>query len=121
MVKVNFQAASAPSVPAGYVADYGDAFGDRGNGFAYGWNIDNAVNARYRDSANSPDLRYDTFVHMIKAMPPAIWNVAVPNGTYDVHIVSGDPQNVDSVFQFDVEGVLTDTITPNTPAAFSNN
>jgi hypothetical protein len=54
LVKVNFQAASAPSVPAGYIADYGDAFGDRGNGFAYGWNIDNSVNARYRNSRTRP-------------------------------------------------------------------
>ena len=35
-----------------------------------------------------------------------IWEIAVPNGSYQVHIVSGDPSYTDSVDKINVEGVL---------------
>jgi len=106
--------------PAGIRSRHRPAYGDQGNGFTYGWYrsdvpVDITANGRYRQAANAPDLRYDTFMHMIKATPPAVWEVVIPNGFYYVHIVAGDPANTDSVFQFDVEGVLTGTVTPNTP------
>ena len=34
---INFQPAKTP-VPAGYLADSGEIYGDRGNGYTYGWN-----------------------------------------------------------------------------------
>ncbi len=117
---VNFANAAAP-VPPGYVQDIGNVYGDRLNGFFYGWDRDIVADGRYRQSANSPDLRYDTFNHMIKATPPAIWEMEIPNGFYWIHIVSGDPANVDSVFQFDIEGVITPTIVPGGPGSVFNN
>ena len=68
-IQVNFQPAGAP-VPAGYLADTGAAFGDRGNGFTYGWNGNNAATARDRNAANSPDQRYDTLLHLQKPELP---------------------------------------------------
>src|ERR1051325_10112802 len=113
-INVNFAAGTGNSagnpvapVPPGYVQDIGEVYGDRGNGYSYGWDRNLVPDGRYRQAANSPDLRYDTFVHLIKATPPAIWNIAVPSGFYKVHIVAGDPANTDSVFQFVVEGTLT--------------
>ena len=47
-VRVNFQTASA-AVPSGYLPDAGLAFGDRGNGQSYGWNVDNTAQMRDRD------------------------------------------------------------------------
>jgi hypothetical protein len=38
--------------------------------------------------------------------------MAVPNGTYRVHLVSGDPTQVNSVFRVNVEGVLVVNGTP---------
>ena len=113
-------------IPPGYAQDVGLPYGDRGNGFSYGWYrsgapVDIQADGRYRQAANSPDLRYDTFMHLIKAIPPADWEIMVPNGDYCVHIVAGDPANTDSVFQFDVEGVLTPTVTPNGPGSVFGN
>jgi len=45
----------------------------------------------------------------------------VPSGYYWVHIVGGDPANTDSVFQFDIEGVLTPTVTPGGAGSVFNN
>ncbi len=113
-ILINFQPAASP-VPAGYLADGGLVYGNRGNGQSYGWTLDNAAQARDRDAANSPDQRYDTLTHLQKpANPDAIWEIALVNGTYRVRIVAGDATNFDSVFRTTAEGVLTVNGTPTT-------
>ncbi len=107
---VNFQPAGAP-IPDGYLPDYGAVYGDRGNGFTYGWDQDNSINARDKDSPLSPDQAYDTFIHMQKS-GSRTWSALVPNGTFDVHIVSGDAGYIDSVYKINAEGVLTVNGTP---------
>jgi uncharacterized repeat protein (TIGR01451 family) len=121
---INFQLGTAP-VPLGYMKDIGDIYGDRTNAFFYGWtNIGGTnitVDARQRNNAGSPDLRYDTFIHLMKANVSnpnlsATWEFQIPNGFYRVHIVAGDPDNGDPAadrFQFNVEGALTSAYTPN--------
>ncbi|MBI4663752.1 MAG: hypothetical protein HY735_33540 [Verrucomicrobia bacterium] len=116
LISINFQAATA-TTPAGYWADVGEVFGDRGNGYKYGWDDDNTQHARERNSVNSPDKRYDTLNHMQKTSPlPAgrVWEIEVPNGRYSVFAVSGDPDNQDSVYDLQAEGV---TIVRGTPTA----
>jgi PKD repeat protein len=108
--KLNFQPASA-AVPAGYLKADGTTYRNRG-AFTYGWTAANHT-AKDRNSALSPDQRYDTLVHMQKpANPNAVFEIAVPNGTYRVHLVSGDPSQVNSVFRVNVEGALVVNGTP---------
>jgi hypothetical protein len=105
-ILINFQTATAP-VPAGYLADGGARYGDRGNGHAYGWNVDNTAQARDRNAANSPDQRYDTLVYMQKpANPNGSWELALPNGTYRVRIVAGDPSFFGGTFAITAENTL---------------
>lgn len=108
---VNFQPAGA-TVPAGYTPDTGAVFGDRGSGRTFGWNVDNSVNARDRNASGSPDQRYDTLNHMQKPGGATVWEFAVPNGTYTVHVVAGDPVNTDSTYRISVEGVPVVSGTP---------
>jgi hypothetical protein len=103
-VSINFQTDSA-EVPPGYLPDSGAVYGDRGNGYSYGWNEDNTGNTRDRDSSRSPDQRYDTLTHL-QQDGTFIWEIAAPAGVYLVHAVSGDPNHTDSIFQVDVEGVI---------------
>ena len=112
-IKINFQPAASP-VPAGYLVDGGAAFGNRGNGQSYGWNVDNAVNARDRNSTATPggDQRYDTLNHMQKTPGATTWELAVPSGPYWVRIATGDT-STDSVFKTTVEGVLVIDATPS--------
>lgn len=117
-VKVNFQMPTTPTTPSGYLADTGAAFGARGNGFIYGWNLDNAVNARQRNSVGSPDLRYDTFNHMQKAGGATLWEIALPNGAYQVRMITGDPDNFDGTYRLAVEEGLFLDAQPNTTERF---
>ncbi len=106
-IKVNFQDTTSLGAP-GYLADTGAPFGNRGNGQSYGWNADNSANARNRNANLVQDERYDTLIHMQKPSDPnAVWEIAVPNGTYQVRVVSGDPGGAtDAVYKINVEGVL---------------
>ena len=93
--------------------DGGLVYGARGNGQTYGWNADNTAQTRDRNATLSPDQAHDTLTHLQKTQHPnAIWEIALPNGNYDVRIVSGDASNVDSVFRVAAEGVLVVSGTP---------
>lgn len=103
-LNVNFQPAGA-SVPAGYVADTGSVYANRGNGNTYGWNASASTATRDRNSSASPDQRYDTLVHT-QMFGARTWEASVPNGTYNVRIVAGDPSYTDSTIAFNAENVL---------------
>lgn len=108
---VNFQPASAP-VPVGYTADSGQVYGPRGSDRVYGWTADNTAATRDRGSAGAIDQRYDTLIHAQRPTAANRWELAVPNGDHLVHVVAGDPDHVDSVYRFTVEGVAAITGTP---------
>jgi glucose/arabinose dehydrogenase len=102
---VNMQPAGRP-VPPGYAADTGAVFAQRSSGLRYGWNADTAVATRDRDSTKSPDQRYDTFTFMqIAPNTDASWELALPNGTYSVRVVAGDPTSYGTI-RIAAEGVL---------------
>jgi YVTN family beta-propeller protein len=110
-IKINFQKAST-AVPAGYLADTGAAYGNRGNGYSYGWNKKNTSSAYDRNSSLSPDQRYDTLIALQSSGGGSVWEIAVPNGAYSIFAVAGDPTAFDSVFRLNFEGVLTVSGTP---------
>lgn len=114
---VNFQTAASPT-PAGFLADAGAVFGDRGNGFSYGWDADNAANARDRNSPNSPNQYYDTFTHSQRAPAGTVWEIEAPPGTYLVHGLAGEPDNNDSVLDYTVEGAALLVGTPTATQRF---
>jgi glucose/arabinose dehydrogenase len=112
LTQINFMPLMS-TLPAGYAPDSGALFGLRGNGLRYGWNADNSANARDRNAANSPDQRYDTFNHLQRSPNTnARWEIALPNGSYRVRVVAGDPSYFDSVYKINVEGVLVVNGTP---------
>jgi len=102
-VKVNFQLATA-QVPPGYLPDSGLPFGDRGNGYTYGWSRDISADARDKNNAH-PDQRYDTLIHLQKGAD-AIWEIVIPNGKYNLLIVCGDPGYTDQTNTLNVENVI---------------
>jgi hypothetical protein len=118
-LRVNFQAPTTVT-PEGYLADLGDVYGDRGNGYNYGWDADNTANGRERNNVSSPDKRYDTFTHMQKTLPAGrVWEMEVPNGSYVVFAVAGDPDSTDSVYDLQFEGQTIATGVPTTDDHFA--
>jgi glucose/arabinose dehydrogenase len=114
--RINFQPAGS-AVPENYVADTGLVFGAR-NGLSYGWN---AATNETRDRNLNSDQRYDTLNHMQKpSNPNARWEIAVPNGSYRVRVVSGDPGHIDSVFHMLAENVQVFNATPTTAQRFAD-
>jgi hypothetical protein len=101
-IRINFQPPTAPA-PAGYLVDGGAVFGDRGNGYRYGWTKQNA--SQDRNAPNAPDQRYDTLAHL-QIGGDFVWELEVPNGFYSVRVVAGDPIGFESLFIFSVEGAI---------------
>ncbi|RKY10080.1 MAG: hypothetical protein DRP66_00630 [Planctomycetota bacterium] len=101
-VKINFQP-SGSAVPSGYLADTGATYGDRGNGYSYGWD---GTNDETRDRGIDADQRYDTLNHMQKDSENHTWEIEIPNGAYDIVVVFGDPGNTDQTNHVKIEGVL---------------
>jgi predicted alpha-1,2-mannosidase len=118
-VSINFSN-NTVEVPTGYVNDVGLAFGDRGNGFRFGWNQDTTADARDRNNPAAPDERYDSFIHMQKPdNPNASWQIALPNGAYAVHLVAGDiDNNFDAAYAIAVQGALAVSGTPTSANKF---
>ncbi|WP_157243457.1 PKD domain-containing protein, partial [Algoriphagus resistens] len=110
-LSINFST-PADATPAGYEKDSGSPYGDRGNGYTYGWMntdgvtpLDLTANTRNRNVSGA-DFIQNTIIHMQyqNGVPPGgtpngvmvegIWEVALPNGTYAVTVGAGD-LNVD--------------------------
>ncbi len=103
-IEINFQPGAAPSYP-GYLVDAGSKFANRGNGYGYGWSSDNTKNTRDRNASNSPDQHFDTFAFMQRNATRS-WEIALPNGHYNVTIVVGDATATNSIYKIAAEGVL---------------
>jgi hypothetical protein len=129
-VSVNFQSETAP-VPAGYLRDFGEAYDvrtadDQGAGtFTYGWLNANTLaplslvgNGRDRDRTDvTIPQTIDTIIHMQYGdIPdgtngidtPGTWQIAVPDGSYEVTLSVGDEAGgtgYDSLHAINIEDV----------------
>jgi uncharacterized delta-60 repeat protein len=108
---INFAPAGSTEY-AGYALETGRAFGPKLGGASFGWDADNTANVRQRNSAGSPDARYDTYNHMQKNGANRKWEIAVPNGMYTVRLVAGDAEATDSVHHMSLEGQMVLSGTP---------
>jgi hypothetical protein len=143
VVKINFEAPitgngsfNAPAgyvTPSGYQSDTGSAYGDRGNGFTYGWvDVENGAvtstplaqpqgSARYKgDVPGASDLQ-KTYLHFeypgaSSATNERAWEMQLANGTYQLTLSIGDTGGrFDSRYVINVEG--QSFLTPFTPVA----
>jgi hypothetical protein len=115
-IKVNFSDASTVP-PAGYLRDFGEAYGTRtgnyqGSGMTYGWVKPNTTTpvslvgwGRNRTGATQTDVRLLSLIHMQKS-PGGSWEIALPNGSYNVTVTVGDAGYIDSTHVVYIEGQL---------------
>jgi hypothetical protein len=74
----------------------------------------NTANMVDRISSASADQRYDTFASTQVAGGGSVWEIAVPNGTYQVFLVAGDATRNNSIYRYNVESSLSLSGTPTT-------
>jgi pectate lyase len=91
-VRINFQTKHSQT-PDGFLADNGDVYGERGNGQTYGWNRGKTGSARDY-SLLEPDRKLATLNQLGKG---DIWEIAVPDGTYEVTVGIGDIKFPDEI------------------------
>ena len=134
VVKINFEPPAGQTTsglpagyatPEGYLADTGAAYGDRGNGFTYGWVSEASVadgtengttplaqpaNANWYKGtvADASDLQ-KTYAHFeypgAGASGSRAWEMALEDGTYQVTLSVGDTAGAfDSTYAVNVEG-----------------
>ncbi|QRQ99449.1 OmpL47-type beta-barrel domain-containing protein [Dyadobacter sandarakinus] len=108
-VKISFQPQEA-ATPAGYKADYGNAFTDaRG----YGWvraadKVPGDYTGNTRVRTGTADARQLSLIQMQATTDntaPGAWEYVIPNGTYRVTVSAGDFKYFDSKHQLNVEGL----------------
>ncbi|MCC5843272.1 MAG: S8 family serine peptidase [Verrucomicrobia bacterium] len=103
-VAVNFQPETA-TIPAGFVADTGKAFGDRANDLRYGWDSDRS--GQTRDDNWLVSYGSEQGVTRIRAGNGASWRMAVPNGMYAVTVHTGaSEENSNALLRFNGQTLL---------------
>ena len=106
----NFQP-GGPATPAGYTPDFGRSFGWQ-FGKQSGWNANNS--GQVVETRTGADNLHDTYAKIGAAGGASRWEVAVPNGTYNVKIVAGDANAYNARYAFKVEG---NTVLDKTPTS----
>ncbi|HEX3150803.1 MAG TPA: fibronectin type III domain-containing protein [Gemmataceae bacterium] len=103
---INFTSVTGDSVP-GYLADTGAIFGVRSANLKFGWTRNDQAWGINRNASNSPDELHDSF-HDMRAGTVG-WHIAVPNGTYRVHLIAGDPMTTSGPYRLNVGPTSTTT------------
>jgi hypothetical protein len=112
-VSISFQPATFP-LQTGFIGDFGLTFGARGNGFSYGWNVSHTS----RTFSYSPLPGWESVwgaqwsvIRMITGSSTT-WEIAVPNGSYDISILAAGYQCQGTLQQIAAEGTLVVNATP---------
>ena len=110
-IRINFEPASETgSAGASWLSDTGASFDDRGNGYIYGWSVDNQSGARKRDM--HPDPEWDTIIHMVQDGEDRSWEIELDRGWYMVHVGFGDPLHHGNTHHIAADGGCTDDDLP---------
>lgn len=113
-IQINFEKTNTVT-PEGYLKDDGSIFGERGNGYNYGWSVNNTGNNRERGKV---EKRFDTFIQMQTSGNKYTWSIDLPNGSYTVSVACGDPDYNDSFHQIAANGVTVLAFQPTTDDRF---
>lgn len=107
--KVAFAPKDSPT-PGGYVADTGKPFAAQ-NGLSYGWEKSNV--GYTIDRHTSAKQRYDGLAYLGNGESAATWEIEVPDGLYEVQVMSGDAKYTNSRYHVMAEEQTVVSSKPN--------
>jgi RHS repeat-associated protein len=110
--RVNFQP-ELSAIPTGFVADKGKVQAARSNALTYGWDVAQTGAVERRAF---PLPQFDTHLRMkpVGQTTAGSWSIALPNGTYAVVAVMGDPSSRNQTNDIQLNGVACLDATPAT-------
>ena len=102
---------SAANLHAGYVADTGQTYGVQGANGTYGWlnasTLAPTTNSTgFNDAVGSAPFNEPRYRSAVQFPTNRIWEYALPDGVYDVHIASADAGFTNMINNMSVEGQL---------------
>jgi hypothetical protein len=104
-----------PEPPDGYLWCDGAQYGYRDNGYFYGF-LEENKKTRFRPVIYGPDqpdsVLFQAFNHLQNGGTYNTWELAVPNGWYDIMLVCGDPDYGDFISTVNFEGITVVDPTP---------
>jgi len=106
-VNISFQPATFP-LQTGYKGDYGQLFGNRGNGYAYGWSLSHTGRTFAYSALPGWEGTWGAAWSLIRMLPGSStrWEIAVANGNYEVTILAAGYRCQGQLQQIAAEGVL---------------
>lgn len=102
---------SAANLHAGYVADTGQSYGAQGANGTYGWlnasTLAPATNSTgFNDAAGSAPFDEQRYRSAVQFPTNRIWEYALPDGVYDLHVVSADSGFTNMINNMSLEGLM---------------
>jgi hypothetical protein len=127
LARVDFTNSSG-SLQSGYLADTGQAYGVQGANGIYGW-VNSSTQAATANSAGAYNRTtpttapFDQIDARTGIMLPTNrnWEIALPNGIYDVHVVAADSTNPAMVNNLTLEGFQLHDIDYSTDFTLKDN
>lgn len=108
-IKINFQDPGTPT-PFGWLRDIGHVFGDRGNGFSYGWTCDISDGTINSGTHNRMRSVYTSLENTLietdtrSRCPGQMWRIRLPTGRYRVEVTVQDTQYVSPAGGCELQG-----------------
>lgn len=100
-LQINFEKESTVT-PAGYLKDAGTIFGDRENGYTYGWDY----SADMTDETANIEKRFFTYGNMQpQNQDNNGWQIELPNGEYKISGAFGTPDFLDAYYHILANGI----------------
>jgi len=109
-ININFQPLNI-ALPYNYYKDSGEIYGIHPNGYKYGWIGIANPDATIRESLL--DLRYTTFNRMQTIGTARIWEIELPNDSYIIRLVTGDPDSTNQLNHIQVENITLEDLDGN--------
>ena len=118
ITRVHFQPVTTV-VPVGFLGDKGKVYSVRTNGKTYGWTVAQTGRQQLRNYQIAAELDTSARLKPLAGDTAGVWELALPNGTYPVVVVCGDPLSTLSSNHLRIEGTAVTDPDPSIAPSYT--